>query len=126
MHHPPPPRHTSATTDHLSPFGDRPSDEPTSESVIYGVDVYVAGVDVYVAGVDDRVAQGQTVRIQRSSNERWVGSIDSELGEYADIQLELRLPVGTLPRTTTFGLGPEVEGETLIWGLGPAPSVGDR
>lgn len=90
--------------------------EPIDERVI-------EGVDVYVAGLDDEVASGRTLNIQESTADRWVGAIDANLSDYADVKLEIRLPLGVAPRTAAFVVGPRVRDETLISGIGPAPKA---
>lgn len=90
--------------------------EPADELII-------EGVDVYVAGEDDRISAGRTVTIQESTDDRWVGSIDTDLGGYAPVQLELRLPEGLTPRTCGFVVGLRIRGSTLISGWGPMPTT---
>lgn len=78
------------------------------------------GAEVYVAGENDRIAAGRTLTIKKSANHHWVGRIDTDLRDYVDIRLEIRFP--TSSSTAEFAVGPRVRDETLVSGLGPAPS----
>lgn len=99
------------SNDQNAPGGDAlPFLEPSTERAI-------EGVAVHVAGEEDVVASDRTLTIQESSQDRWVGRIDADLGAYAAVRLEVRMSGGSVE----FTVGPRVRGETLISGLGPAP-----
>lgn len=73
-------------------------------------------IDVYIVGIDEQVVTNKTVTVRQAASVRgWVGIIDSDLAEYADLRLEFRAPGGL---SVPFVAGPTVGGQTLIRGCG--------
>lgn len=83
---------------------------PVQEAVVYGI-------DVYVAGTDDRIASDTSVTIRQAKGiPGWVGTIDADLTDYADIKLELRRPGSSTDCAVLFTVGGGLQGRTLIRG----------
>lgn len=80
-------------------------------------EIRVEGVDVYVAGTGDLIASGAQVTIRQATGiPGWVGIIDTDLTEYADIKLELRRPATSTECAVLFTVGGGLPDRTLIRG----------
>lgn len=77
----------------------------------------VDGIDVYVGGTDDRIASATSVTIRQASGiPGWVGTIDTDLTDYADVKLELRRSGSSTDCAVLFTVGGGLKDRTLIRG----------